>query len=98
MHRPHRDPTMHYPKFLKFGAAAFIVGVGALSSVSAAADEVDMWDGQWHVGVTGYLWLPFLYSTVQLPPAAGGGNPTIETQPSQYLKYVQAGLMLQGTV
>jgi hypothetical protein len=95
---PHRGPTMHHLKFLKLSAAIILAGVGALASVGAAADEVNMWDGQWHVGTTGYLWLPFMYTTVQLPPIAGGGNPTIETQPSDYLKYVQAGLMLQATV
>jgi hypothetical protein len=45
-----------------------------------------------------YNWMPFMYSTVQLPPIAGGGKPTIETQPSQYLKYLQAPLFLDGTV
>jgi hypothetical protein len=89
---------MHYPKFFKLSAAAILASVGALASVSAAADEVNMWDGQWHASLTGYLWVPFMYSTAQLPPIAGGGNPTIEIQPSQYLKYVQAGLMLQGAV
>jgi hypothetical protein len=39
-----------------------------------------------------------MYTTVQLPPLAGGGNPTLETQPSQYLKYVQTGALFQGTV
>jgi hypothetical protein len=84
--------------FLKLSAATILASVGVLTSAGAAADDVNMWDGQWHVGVTGYVWVPFMYTTVQLPPIAGGGNPTIETQPSDYLKYVQAGLMLQGTV
>jgi hypothetical protein len=83
---------------LKFGVAALVVGLASLASGTAAAQQVDMWDGQWHFGATGYLWLPFMYTTVQLPPVAGGGTPTIETQPSQYLKYVQTGALFQGTV
>ena len=39
-----------------------------------------------------------MYTTVQLPPIAGGGNPTIETQPSQYLKHVDLAAFLDGTI
>jgi hypothetical protein len=35
---------------------------------------------------------------VQLPPIAGGGSQTIDTQPSQYLKYVQLGGFFDGTL
>jgi len=83
---------------LKIGVAAFIVSLGALASGKAWSDDVNMWDGQWHFGTTVYLWLPFMYTTVQLPPAAGGGERTIETQPSQYLKYVETGALFQVTV
>lgn len=86
-------------KILKLGAAAFILGLGALASgTAAAADEVNMWDGQWHFDVSPYAWVPFLYVTVQLPPKAGGGTPTEEVQPSQYLKYVQMGALFEASV
>jgi hypothetical protein len=92
---------------VKLGVIAFIVSFGALGSGRAAAqdviagastDGVNMWDGQWHFDLNLYGWVPFIYSTVQLPPIAGGGNPTIETEPSQYLKYVKAGALLDGSV
>jgi hypothetical protein len=89
---------MQHAKFLKLGAATLIAGLGALASGAAAAEDVNMWDGQWHFGTTVYLWTPFMYTTVQLPPVAGGGNPTIETQPSQYLKYLQSGALFQAAV
>jgi hypothetical protein len=89
---------MQRVKFLKLGVAAFIVSLGALISGVALAEDVNMWDGQWHVDVTPYAWVPWMYTTVQLPPIAGGGNPTQEVQPSQYLKHVKAGALLEGTV
>jgi hypothetical protein len=92
-------------KFLKLAIAASILGLGALESASvdaqdviAVADGINMWDGQWHFDVTPYGWVPWMYTTVQLPPIAGGGNPTIETQPSQYLKYVQMAAEIEGTI
>jgi hypothetical protein len=95
---------MQHIKFLKLSVAAFI-GLGALGSASVAAQDViavangiNMWDGQWHFDATVYGWVPWMYTTARLPAIAGGGNPTIETQPSQYLKYVQAGALLEGTV
>jgi hypothetical protein len=88
---------MQRVKSLKLAVTASLIGIGVLAG-SAGAQEVNMWDGQWHFDTTVYLWLPFMYTTVQLPPAAGGGRPTIETQPSQYLKYVQTGALFQATV
>jgi hypothetical protein len=92
-------------KFLKLGIAASILGLGALQSsnvaaqdVIAVADGINMWDGQWHFDATVYGWVPWMYTTVQLPAIAGGGNPTQEVQPSQYLKYVKSGALLEGTI
>ncbi len=39
-----------------------------------------------------------MYVTTQLPPIAGGGNPTTEIQPSQYLKYVKMGAEFDASV
>ncbi len=57
-----------------------------------------MWDGQWHYEITPYAWVPWIYATVQLPAIAGGDNPTIEIQPSQYLKHVEGGALFDGMV
>jgi hypothetical protein len=90
---------MQHVKLLKPGVAAFIVCLGAFASRGAvAADEVNMWDGQLHFDATIYGWVPFIYTTTQLPPIAGGGSPTTEIQPSQYLKYVKGGALLDGAI
>jgi hypothetical protein len=89
---------MHHVKFLKLGVATAILGLAAFASGSASADEVNMRDGQWHFDTTVYAWFPFIYTTVQLPPAAGGTNPTIETQPSQYVKHIKGGVLMDGSI
>jgi hypothetical protein len=57
-----------------------------------------MWDGQWHFDATIYGWVPFTYATTQLPAIAGGGSPTTEVQPSQYLKYLKGGALFDGAI
>ena len=96
---------MQHVKFFKRGVAGFILSFGVLAAGSAAAQDViavangvNMWDGQWYVEASPYGWLPWMYTSVQLPPIAGGGNPTIETQPSQYLKHVNLAAFLDGTL
>jgi hypothetical protein len=85
-------------KPLKLEVAALLVGAGTFASGSALGQEVNMWDGGWHVDATLYAWAPYIYTTVQLPPVAGGGNPTVETSPDQYLKHVLSAALLEGTV
>ena len=34
----------------------------------------------------------------ELAPAAGGGSPTLEIQPSDYFKHLQMGALLEGTI
>jgi hypothetical protein len=89
---------MQHVKSLKLTMAAFILSLGALASTHATADEIDKWDGQWHFDATLYGWVPFMYTTVNVPAIAGGGTQTIETQPSQYLKYVKVGALFDGAI
>ncbi len=96
---------MQQVKFLKSTVAALIAGLGAFASgsvwaqdVIAVADGINMWDGQWHFEVSPYAWVPWIYVTSQLPPIAGGGNPTTEIEPNQYLKYVKGGVLFDGSV
>jgi len=95
---------MQHVKFLKFGVAALILSFGALESARVSAQDViavadgNKWDGQWHVDATIYGWVPFLYTTVNLPAIAGGGTQTVETQPSQYLKYLQTAVLADGDI
>src|SRR5208283_4461343 len=98
-----RKAIMQHVKSLKLGVAALIVGAcaagtAAAQDVIAVADGVNMWDGQWHYEITPYAWVPWLYTTLNLPPIAGGGSTTNEVQPSQYLKYVQMGALFDATV
>jgi hypothetical protein len=92
-------------KMLKFRVATAMLTLAALASarvqaqdVIAVANGVNMWDGQWHYDVTAYLWVPWLYTSVDLPPIAGGGSETITTAPHQYLKYLEGGVMADATV
>ena len=92
-------------KKLKFGVAALVLGLAAVASakvkaqdVIAVADGVNMWDGQWHYDATIYGWVPWIYSTVDLPPIAGGGSQTITTEPHQYLKHLEGGVLAQASV
>lgn len=66
---------MQHVRSLKLAVAIFIAGMGALSAGTAAAEDVNMWDGQWHYEITPYAWVPWMYATVQLPAIAGGGQP-----------------------
>ena len=79
-------------------AAAIIACLSVLAAGNASAQEVNLWDGQWHFSVTPYAWAPWMYTTVQLPPIVGGGNPTIATEPSQYLKDVKVVALLEGSI
>jgi hypothetical protein len=85
-------------KIRKFGIAAFIIALGALASASAAADDVNWWDGQWHFAATAYGWVPWLSPTINIPEIAGGGTSTSDIQPSQYFKYIQGAILLDGAV
>ena len=90
---------MHHVKVLKLGVATAILGLAAFASGSAAAaDEVNMWDGNWHADALAYVWIPWIYTTVQLPPAAGGGTLDTTVQPSQYVKHIKGGILLDGSV
>jgi hypothetical protein len=89
---------MKHAKVPHLTLAALILAFGASASRGAHAEDVNMWDGQWHADVEVNGWIPWLYTTAQLPPIAGGGNPTIETQPSDYLKYVKATIQFDGSV
>jgi hypothetical protein len=89
---------MQHVRFLKLGVATAILGLAGFASGSAAAEDVNMWDGQWHADAAVYGWVPFIYPTVKLPAAAGGGTDTPEIQPSQYIKYIKGGALFDGSV
>ena len=53
------------------GFAVLASGSAAAQDVIAVANGVNMWDGQWHVEASLYGWLPWMYTSVQLPPIGG---------------------------
>jgi hypothetical protein len=100
-----RSYLMYLVKSPKRAVARFILGFGVLAAGSAAAQDViavangvNMWDGQWHFEISPYAWAPWIYTSVQLPPIAGGGSPTAEVQPSQYLKHVDISALFDATL
>ena len=74
---------MQHVKILKLAVAAFILGLGALASARVSAEEViavadgNKWDGQWHFDATLYGWVPFMYTTVNIPAIAGAIEVTL---------------------
>jgi hypothetical protein len=92
-------------RMLKFRITTVILTLVGLASASVSAqdviavsDGVNMWDGQWHYDATVYGWVPWIYTTVDLPAIAGGGSQTSTTEPHQYLKYVEGGVLADATV
>ncbi|MGY4827277.1 hypothetical protein ACVNIS_01715 [Sphaerotilaceae bacterium SBD11-9] len=78
-------------------ASLLCSALGLLASPAQAAPPAD--DGQWHVSLTPYLWLPNVNSTLKYPlPPGGGGSAEAETGPSSYLENLQSLLMLSGEV
>jgi hypothetical protein len=68
----------------------------AMASVQAAPPVND---GEWHVSLTPYLWLPNVNSTLKynLPPGSGGSAES-DVGPNSYLENLQFVLMLSGEV
>jgi hypothetical protein len=91
-------------KKFQFGIAAFIFSVSTRASASASAqgvtavaDGVNIRGGQWHFDAALYGWVPWIYSTANLPPIAGGIQ-TVTTEPHQYLKHLEDGVLVDSTV
>ena len=72
------------------------LGAGLLASGPAASEDVDMYDGQWHFGITPYGWLPSLHGNLNLILPSGSTSAAVEINPSSYLSNLQFGLMVAG--
>ncbi|HXX86070.1 MAG TPA: hypothetical protein VEN29_19095 [Casimicrobiaceae bacterium] len=77
----------------KTGIAALLAVAGLLASGSDAAEEVNMYDGEWHYGATIYGWFPDIYTTLNFPRL---GDPEVEVRPSSYLHDLQFAAMFAG--
>lgn len=73
--------------------AALLTAAAWLVSASAAAEEVNMYDGQWHYGATIYGWFPDIYQTLNFPRL---GDPEVSVKPSSYLHDLQFAAMFFG--
>jgi hypothetical protein len=76
----------------RIATAAALLAAAAFAP--AHAGEVDMYDGQWRYNLTPYGWFPSIKGEFRF--SAPGGNPSVETDPSSYLKDLQFAGMLWG--
>ncbi len=74
--------------------AATVLGTAGWLAGSAGAAP-DMFDGNWHFGITPYLWLPAVDGTVNYS-AFGGGTLNAEVDPGTYLQSLDFAGMLIG--
>ena len=53
---------------------------------------------EWPFQLTPYLWLPTIDGTLNyLPPPGGSGAPVVSVGPTDWLKLINAGLLLNGS-
>lgn len=71
-----------------------LVGVGAAVPTPAGAAE-DRFDGNWHLNVTPYLWLPAINGTVNYSQGRGGSI-SAQVDPGSYLQNLDFAGMLTG--
>lgn len=71
-----------------------VVAVSLLLSGLANAEESGK--DSWQFVVRPYLWAPTINGTLNMQPDGGGGAPSTEMGPSDYLSHMNAGLMLSG--
>ena len=62
----------------------------------AAAEEVNMFDGQWRANARIYGWFPNMNTTFKVPAVVEGGTATVEVKPSSYFSDLQFAAMLAG--
>jgi len=89
---------MNWTSALKVGLAAFIVSTAVLTSATAAGEEVNMYDGQWHYDLTVYGWLPALTSDLNFSLASGASaSPSVTVKPTDYISDLHFGFMGAGS-
>jgi len=80
------------------GLAGLIGALGLAAAAPAAAQQVKLFDGQWHFSVTPYLWLPTVYvdASVNGPVGIAAINTGMHTTPGTYLKNLSFAAMITG--
>ena len=74
--------------------ASVLTALCCAATLPANAAE-DMFDGNWHFGVTPYLWLPYIDGTVNYD-LGRGGSISAEVDPGSYLQSLDFAGMLTG--
>jgi hypothetical protein len=86
--------SMKASKCFGCGVAALAIGATVLASSVASADDVNMFDGQWHYGLTVYGWFPAMTTDASFPLRDGAtASPSVKVKPSSYLGDLQFGAM-----
>jgi len=81
-------------KLTKAGIGAIAIGAAVLASPIASAEDVNMWDGQWHYGLVVYGWFPAMTTDLNFTLRNGATvAPSTTVKPSSYLKDLQFGAM-----
>lgn len=75
-------------------AASLLAALWSAASLSSHAAQ-DMFDGNWHFGVTPYLWLPYIDGTASYS-VARGGSINAQVDPGSYLQNIDFAGMLIG--
>jgi hypothetical protein len=88
---------MNANKLLRIGTRVGLLAGMLFAYGIAAAEEVNVYDGEWHYTLTPYAWLPKINATLRfnLPPALGG-SPEIQVNPSSYLSDLRFAAALTG--
>ena len=71
--------------------------LGTLATIIAVPSRAaeDMFDGNWHFGITPYLWLPDINGTVNYS-VGRGGSISAKVDPGSYLENLDFAAMLNG--
>ena len=69
----------------------------AIITVSAQAQSVAP-SAPWAFSITPYLWMPNINGTVNYSAYPGGGGPSVEVGPDNYLEALETALMISGEV
>ncbi|HNC51017.1 MAG TPA: hypothetical protein PLO14_02080 [Accumulibacter sp.] len=83
-------------------AGALLGALAVLAAMPASGEErvsaENMFDGQWHLGVTPYAWLPTIYTSATLQPLgiAGGVQANMHSDPGTYLHNLSFAFFLAG--
>lgn len=83
-------------------AGALLGALGLVATMPAGGEErvsaENMFDGQWHFGVTPYAWLPTIYTSATFQPLgiAGGVQANMHSDPGTYLHNLSFAFFLTG--